>query len=165
MAAPSGALSGCALVRDYKHRTLPKLSFCFPTRLGQRRLPASLIARAASNASRVGAAPATPLASRDEARVVEHLVSVGRRTAIGRTAHFFMELAERLVLIDLATPNAFRFPLTQNVIADALGLTSIHVNQVLRQLREQELLTVERDAVRVHNLPGLKKFRDFAVAT
>ena len=100
-------------------------------------------------------------ASRDEAMVVEHLVSVGRRTAIERTAHFFMELAERLVLIDLATPNEFRFPLTQNVIADALGLTSIHVNRVLRQLREQELLTVERGTVRVHNLPGLRKLSGF----
>ena len=46
--------------------------------------------------------------------VVEHLVSVGRRTAIERTAHFFMELAERLDLIDLATLDEFRCPLTHS---------------------------------------------------
>ena len=46
-------------------------------------------------------------ASRDEAMVVEHLVNIGRRNAIERTAHFFMELAERLSLVGLATrPNS-----------------------------------------------------------
>jgi CRP-like cAMP-binding protein len=45
-------------------------------------------------------------ASRDEAMVVEHLVSIGRRSAIERTAHFFMEMAERLALIGLATARA-----------------------------------------------------------
>ena len=100
-------------------------------------------------------------ASRDEAMVVEHLVSVGRRTAIERTGHFFMELAERLNLIGLATLNEFRCPLTQKILADALGLTSIHVNRVLRQLREQELLTVERGNVKIQDLPGLRKLSGF----
>ena len=104
-------------------------------------------------------------ASRDEAIVVEHLVSVGRRSAAERTAHFFIELAERLNLMGLATPNEFRCPLTQNVLADALGLTSIHVNRVLRQLREQELLTVERGIVRIHDLPGLRKLAGFRGST
>ena len=57
--------------------------------------------------------------------VVEHLVSVGRRTALERTAHFFMELAERLTLVGLATETEFKCPLSQFVIADALGLTAI----------------------------------------
>jgi CRP-like cAMP-binding protein len=83
-------------------------------------------------------------ASRDEAMVVEHLVNIGRRTAIERTAHFFMELAERLTLVGLATETEFKCPLSQFVIADALGLTAIHVNRVLRQLREQDLLTVRK---------------------
>ena len=49
-------------------------------------------------------------ASRDEAMVVEHLVNIGRRTAIERTAHFFMELAERLHLIGRATETEFKCP-------------------------------------------------------
>ena len=76
--------------------------------------------------------------------VVEHLVNIGRRSAIERTAHFFMELAERLSLIGLATEAEFKCPLSQFVLADALGLTSIHVNRVLRHLREQNLLTLRK---------------------
>ena len=57
-------------------------------------------------------------ASRDEAMVVEHLVNIGRRSAIERTAHFFMELAERLSLVGLATEAEFDCPLTQYVLAD-----------------------------------------------
>ena len=49
-------------------------------------------------------------ASRDEAMVVEHLVGIGRRSALERTAHFFMELAERLSLIGEATETEFKDP-------------------------------------------------------
>jgi CRP-like cAMP-binding protein len=100
-------------------------------------------------------------ASRDEAMVVEHLVSVGRRSAIERTAHFFMELAERLNLIGLATDSEFNCPLSQYVLADALGLSAIHVNRVLRQLRERDLLTFQRGEVTIHNLNGLRKLSGF----
>jgi CRP-like cAMP-binding protein len=100
-------------------------------------------------------------ASRDEAMVVEHLVSVGRRSAIERTAHFFMEMAERLMLIGEATETEFKCPLSQFVLADALGLTAIHVNRVLRQLREQGLLTVRKGRVHIHDLDGLRKLAGF----
>ena len=96
-------------------------------------------------------------ASRDEAMVVEHLVNIGRRSAIERTAHFFIELAERLSLIGWATETEFKCPLSQFVLADALGLTAIHINRVLRQLREQELLTLRRGTVRIHDLKRLRK--------
>jgi CRP-like cAMP-binding protein len=100
-------------------------------------------------------------ASRDEAMVVEHLVNIGRRSAIERTAHFFMELAERLSLIGLATETEFKCPLSQFVLADALGLTAIHVNRVLRQLREQDLLTLHKGSVRIHDLDRLRKLAGF----
>jgi CRP-like cAMP-binding protein len=95
-------------------------------------------------------------ASRDEAMVVEHLVSIGRRNALERTAHFFMELAERLNLIGLALNAEFECPLNQYVLADALGLSAIHVNRVLRQLRERNLLTVQRGLVKIHDIEGLR---------
>ncbi len=82
-------------------------------------------------------------ASRDEAMVVEHLVSIGRRSAIERTAHFFLELSERLQLVGLAPDREFDCPLNQYVLADALGLSAIHVNRVLRQLRERKLMTLK----------------------
>lgn len=100
-------------------------------------------------------------ASRDEAMVVEHLVSIGRRSALERTAHFFMELAERLNLIGLATEAKFKCPLNQYVLADALGLSAIHVNRVLRQLRESGLLTVQRGTVRIHDLAALRALSGF----
>ena len=100
-------------------------------------------------------------ASRDEAMVVEHLVNIGRRTAIERTAHFFMEMAERLSLVGLATEAEFDCPLSQYVLADALGLTPIHVNRVLRQLREQNLLTLRKGNVKIHDLNGLRKLAGF----
>jgi len=100
-------------------------------------------------------------ASRDEAMVVEHLVSIGRRNAIERTAHFFMELAERLSLIGQATETEFECPLSQFVIADALGLTAIHVNRVLRQLRELGLLSIRKKTVRIQDLGGLRKLAGF----
>ena len=100
-------------------------------------------------------------ASRDEAMVVEHLVSVGRRSAIERTAHFFMELVGRLRLIGLATAAEFKCPLSQYVLADALGLSAIHVNRVLRQLRERELLTIHKGKVTIHDLDGLRALAGF----
>jgi CRP-like cAMP-binding protein len=100
-------------------------------------------------------------ASRDEAMVVEHLVNIGRRNALERTAHFFMELAERLSLIGLATETEFKCPLSQFVLADALGLTAIHVNRVLRQLRERKLLTMERGKVHIHDLHKLRTIAGF----
>ena len=100
-------------------------------------------------------------ASRDEAMVVEYLVSIGRRNAIERTAHFFMELAERLSLIELTNETEFKCPLSQVVLADALGLTSIHVNRVLRELRDRQLVTVRKGSVRIHDLDRLRKLAGF----
>jgi CRP-like cAMP-binding protein len=93
--------------------------------------------------------------------VVEHLVGIGRRSALERTAHFFMELAERLSLIGEATETEFKCPLSQFVLADALGLTAIHINRVLRQLRERRLLTVRKGTVIIHDLGALRKLAGF----
>jgi CRP-like cAMP-binding protein len=100
-------------------------------------------------------------ATREEAMVVEHLVNVRQRNAIERTAHFFMELAERLNLVGLATETEFKCPLSQSLLADALGLTDIHVSRVLRQLRERDLLTLKKGRVRIHDLRALRKLAGF----
>ena len=94
--------------------------------------------------------------SRDEAMVVEHLVSLGRRSAIQRTAHFFLELRDRLRLVGLTEDGEFTCPLNQYVLADALGLSAIHVNRVLRQLRERDLLTFHEHKVTIHDTAQLK---------
>jgi CRP-like cAMP-binding protein len=95
-------------------------------------------------------------ASRDEAMVVEHLVSVGRRNALERTAHLLLELGGRLQLVGLGTDTGYACPLNQYFLADALGLTAIHVNRVLRQLRERDLVTFREGHVQFHDLARLR---------
>jgi len=94
-------------------------------------------------------------ASRDEAMVVEHLVGIGRRDALERTAHFLLELNARLTLVGRGTRDGFACPLTQYHLADALGLSAVHVNRVLRELREGGLLTFQKGQVTIHNFDGL----------
>ena len=90
-------------------------------------------------------------ASRDQAMVVEHLVGVGRRSALARTAHFLVELGQRLRLVGLGSEADFACPLSQYLLADALGLTAVHLNRVLRQLRERGLMTFRDGRVVVHD--------------
>jgi CRP-like cAMP-binding protein len=99
--------------------------------------------------------------SRDEAMVVEHLVNIGRRSAIERLAHLFLELGQRLEMVGLSSPTGFACPLNQYVLADALGLTAVHVNRVLRQLREQGLITVKAHHVIIHELDGLRQLAGY----
>jgi len=99
--------------------------------------------------------------SRDEAVMVEHLVGIGRRSAIERMAHFFLELGQRLQLVGMATETKFECPLNQYLLADALGLTAIHVNRVLRQLREQGLITLKEHHVVIEDPKGLMKLAGF----
>lgn len=100
-------------------------------------------------------------ASRDEAMVVEHLVDLGRRSAQVRTAHFVLELGARLKLVGMGSASGFRCPLTQYMLADALGLSAIHLNRVLRQLRELGLMTFQKGVVTYANLPGLMTLAEF----
>ena len=100
-------------------------------------------------------------ASRDEAMVVEHLVSIGRRDARQRMAHFLLELGARLTLVGLATREGYACPLTQYLLADALGLSAVHVNRVLRELREDGLVTFQQGHVRFLDFDGLVGFADF----
>ena len=95
-------------------------------------------------------------ASRDEAMVVEHLAGIGRRDATERTAHFLVELGLRLELAGLGTSSSYPCPLSQYVLADVLGLTAIHVNRVLRRLRERGLATFQGGRVEVHDPTKLR---------
>lgn len=100
-------------------------------------------------------------ASRDEAMVVEHMVGIGRRTADARMAHFLLELEARLRLVGLAQADGYTCPLTQYHLADALGLSAIHVNRVLRQLREEGLVTFQDGRVTFTDHAGLMDIAQF----
>ncbi|MEP7172017.1 MAG: Crp/Fnr family transcriptional regulator [Aestuariivirga sp.] len=103
-------------------------------------------------------------ASRDEAMVVEHLVDIGRRNALERTAHFLLELGARLKLVGLGTRQGYVCPLSQYMLADALGLSAVHINRVLRQLREEGLLTFRSGQVIFDDFERLVDLADFDTA-
>lgn len=100
-------------------------------------------------------------ASRDEAMVVEHLVGIGRRDAKERTAHFLLELGARLTLVGLGSNLGYACPLSQYLLADALGLSAVHVNRVLRELRESGLVTFQHGQVEIHDFKKLAQLADF----
>jgi CRP-like cAMP-binding protein len=103
-------------------------------------------------------------ASRDEAMVVEHLVDLGRRSALERTGHFLLELGARLKLVGLGTKEGYACPLSQYMLADALGLSAVHINRVLRQLREEGLLTFRSGQVIFDDFERLVDLADFDTA-
>jgi CRP-like cAMP-binding protein len=100
-------------------------------------------------------------ASRDEAMVVERLIDLGRRTAAERMAHFLLELAARLRLVGMGTSTGYACPLSQYLLADALGLSSVHVNRVLRELREEGLVTFQNGRVTFGNYQALVDYAGF----
>lgn len=97
----------------------------------------------------------------EAAMYAEHLIGVGRRSALERVAHFLLEMLTRLQAIGLAEETSFRLPLTQELLADALGLSVQYVNQTIRQLRQEDLVTIERQQVTIHNFEALTALADF----
>ena len=91
----------------------------------------------------------------------EQITSMGRRPALARIGHLLCELCMRFEVIGLAEKRSFALPLTQLDLADATGLTSIHVNRMLRQLREQKLVTFRNGRVEIHDWEGLRAASDF----
>lgn len=96
-----------------------------------------------------------------QAIVVERLVSLGRRDAAERMIHFLLELWTRLRLVGLAEEKGYPCPLSQYHLADALGLSAVHVNRILRQLREESLLTFRNGEVVFHDFDALVRAADF----
>ena len=97
----------------------------------------------------------------DEAILRSWIVNLGRRDALERIAHLFCELHARLLLVGLVDEGHFALPLTQDVIADATGLTSIHVNRVLKQLRAPELIVLTKGELTTRDVRELGKIAGF----
>ncbi|WP_287217273.1 Crp/Fnr family transcriptional regulator [Mesorhizobium sp.] len=99
--------------------------------------------------------------ARQRALVAQHLTNIGRRSALARTAHLLLELRARLERVGAASRTGFACPLTQYDLADALGLTPVHVNRMLRELRERGFLEFRQGHVRVLDRLGVTKFAEF----
>jgi CRP-like cAMP-binding protein len=87
------------------------------------------------------------MAHLETALLDDQIVRLGRQTAGGRFAHLMLELHERLGRVGLAEDDRFAMPLTQEVLADVLGFSVVHVNRTIQQLRRDRLLDVRNGMV------------------
>ena len=85
----------------------------------------------------------------EEASLLDHIVRLGRQTAYERMAHLLLELRWRLMTVGLGTERKFPMPLTQEGLADALGLSIVHVNRTLQQLRREGLVEARSGYVEI----------------
>ena len=97
----------------------------------------------------------------EEAIAREWLVNVGQRDALERTAHLFCELLYRFRAVGLNQGNSCTLPLTQVELAETLGLSSVHVNRTLQELRRRNLITLEGGTLTIQNLDELKELSFF----
>jgi CRP-like cAMP-binding protein len=100
----------------------------------------------------------------DSAVFREWVVNVGQRSAAARIAHVLIELYHRLKAIGRARDDMFDFPITQTELADCVGLSSVHVNRVLQDLRKQGLIRVNRSEFQLLRPRELKEIAEFAPA-
>lgn len=91
----------------------------------------------------------------------EWIFKLGLLPSHGRVAHFLCETELRLRAVGLSDGSRFELPLTQLDLAEVCGLTSVHVNRVLRDFRERGLVTVRGGIVEVHDEAGLSRLAEF----
>jgi CRP-like cAMP-binding protein len=91
----------------------------------------------------------------------EWVVNVGRRDARVRIAHILCEFSLRLESAGLASGHRYELPMTQEQLADAVGLTSVHVNRVLRQLEEEGLISRNKRAIVINDWHRMRDVGDF----
>jgi len=97
----------------------------------------------------------------EEAIAREWIVNVGQRNARERMAHLFCELLFRFRAVGLSDGNSCTLPLTQVELAETLGLSAVHVNRTLQELRRQKLITFEGGTLTIDNLDGLAQLALF----
>jgi len=99
-----------------------------------------------------------------ESIVAEQVVRIGRRTAYERLAHLLLELLLRLQVIGRADRASYDLPLTQEILVDSLGLSGVHVNRTLRQLRADGLIRLKDHRIMIGNVERLIKVAGFEPA-
>ena len=91
----------------------------------------------------------------------EWVVNVGRRDSRARVAHLLCEFSLRLEAAGLASNHQYELPMTQEQLADAVGLTSVHVNRVLKQLGEEGLISRDRRSIVIEDWKRMREAGDF----
>jgi CRP-like cAMP-binding protein len=91
----------------------------------------------------------------------ELALSLGQRSAISRMAHLFCELHMRLNVVGLARSNGYDFPLTQRELAECLGLTLVHANRTIQELRRRNVVELENRQLTILDQRGLEGIAEF----
>jgi CRP-like cAMP-binding protein len=97
----------------------------------------------------------------DAAITRELALSLGQRSAIARMAHLFCELYVRLDVVGRTKGNRYEFPLTQRELSECLGLTVVHVNRTLQELRRKGLVEFENRHLTILDRLGLEGIAEF----
>jgi len=100
-------------------------------------------------------------AGHESALFAEHLVGVGRRSAYERVAHLLLEFLVRLQQAGLADERSYALPMTQELMADSLGLSLPHVNRTLRRLREDGLILLKGARLTCLDVAALSRLAGF----
>ena len=97
----------------------------------------------------------------DEGTLRAWIVSLGRRSSIERLAHLLLELYVRGVRTGLAGHDTMELPLSQVLLADALGMTPVHVNRILQDLRRSGAVELRRSLLRINDPLALTRISGF----
>jgi CRP-like cAMP-binding protein len=92
----------------------------------------------------------------------EWVTNLGRRDAIARVAHVVCELAVRLQKVDLAQNLSFSIPWTQTDLADACGISNVHANRVVQELRRHGIMEWDSRKVMIRDWDAVAKIADFS---
>jgi CRP-like cAMP-binding protein len=92
----------------------------------------------------------------------EWIVGLGRRNARERISRLICELHDRMTMIGRAADGSFEFPLRQSDVADATGLTSVHVNRTLKSLKRDKLIDGCRPTLSITDQVGLRELAQFS---
>jgi len=91
----------------------------------------------------------------------EWVLNVGQREAYGRLAHLLCELMTRMRAVGLVQGHTCELPMTQSELGDALGLSTVHVNRTLQDLRGAGLITLKGGSLTVDDWDGLVRAAGF----
>lgn len=91
----------------------------------------------------------------------EWLAGMGRRRSVSHMAHLICEIYTMLEILNLAPDFTFFFPITQRDLADMLGLSEVHTNRVLQELRDTNMVQWHGGIIRIFDWPGLQTLAEF----
>tara|TARA_R110002073_G_scaffold326781_3_gene506925 strand:+ start:854 stop:1651 length:798 start_codon:yes stop_codon:yes gene_type:complete len=147
---PGDIISPFALVQpktDYSIASLTKIDVCV--------FKPDFLLQMFSEEPRLGLIYGQML-GREDALSAEQIVRLGVRSAYERTAHLLLEFFHRLKLVGLTdAETTYSFPLTQELLADTLGMSFVHMNRTLRKLRDNNLIYIDSNQMTLLNVDEL----------